>query len=147
MSKTIFLSPSEEARIVERIGALERASTGEVRVHLASKITRKGIMVDAAAALVGLGMTKTEAHNGVLLYIAVNHHQFAIIGDEGIHGKVGQEGWNHAARALEEHFRAGRFADGILAALDEVGAVLVREFPAVAGATNVDELSNDLSRG
>ncbi|EJS90218.1 hypothetical protein AAUPMC_08377, partial [Pasteurella multocida subsp. multocida str. Anand1_cattle] len=36
-----------------------------------------------------LGMQATEAHNGVLIYVAFRAHQCAIIGDQGIHQYVG----------------------------------------------------------
>ena len=146
MAKLEFLSAADEQRIVHRISALERASTGEVRVHLADKVSSEGIIADARKAFGALGMVNTAARNGVLLYIAPEAHKFAIIGDEGIHSKVGDGGWSHAAQTLEEHFKAGRFAEGIIAALGEVGAVLTREFPATKGSANPNELSNELSR-
>ena len=147
MSKVaIFLNSAEENLIAQRIGAVEKATTGEVHVHLSSGRIHKSIMDDAAYVFRQLGLDRTRQRNGVLLYIAVSAHEFAILGDEGIHRIVGQAGWDAAAAKLTAAFAKGDFGPGLLAAIDDIGAVLTKHFPAAADAHNPDELPNRPSR-
>lgn len=143
---TIFLNEAEEDLIAQRIAAVERQTSGEVHVHLASGRIHKGIMEDAAYVFQQLGLDRTRQRNGVLIYVAVAAHQFAILGDEGIHRVLGQEGWDAEAAKLHEAFAKGDFGPGLLAVIDDIGAVLTKHFPAVAGEHNPDELPNAPSR-
>ncbi len=45
-----------------------------------------------------LGMDRTKDRNGVLFFIVPSRKRFVVLGDEGIHAKVGQEFWDCARR-------------------------------------------------
>lgn len=51
------------------------------------------------------------------------------------------------AAAMAESFRAGRFTDGLVGAIEQAGKILAAHFPRVEGAEDRDELSNTISRG
>lgn len=52
-----------------------------------------------------LSLDKTALRNGVLIYLAYEDHKFAIIGDEGINQKVGQNFWDSELSILGENFK------------------------------------------
>jgi uncharacterized membrane protein len=76
----------------------------------------------------------TEENNGVLVYVLLADRAVEIVADRGVDRKVGAEEWGAIARVMEEHFRAGRFEAGALAGVRAVTELLLREFPAEAGA-------------
>lgn len=78
-----FLSAAEKEQVVAAIRAAEAMTSGEIRVHLDRRC--KGDPQDAAKRVFEkIGMDRTDEKNGVLLYLAVKDHSFAVIGDSGI---------------------------------------------------------------
>jgi len=45
-----------------------------------------------------LGMHRTAAHHGVLIYVAIEDRKLAVLGDRGIHERVGQPYWDRLSR-------------------------------------------------
>jgi uncharacterized membrane protein len=88
-------------------------------------------------------MDRTKERNGILFYVAVDERAFAILGDAGIHAKVGAGFWNDLRDALRGAFAAGRPAQGLVAAIDEAGARLAEHFPREGGDRN--ELPDGIS--
>ena len=139
-----FLSQLDHDRIVAAIGESEKATSGQIRVH----VTRRrpaDLEARARRRFEKLGMTQTRHRNGVLIYIAPNLRQFQILGDTGVHEKCGDDFWKETAREIQEHFRRGAFTDGILRGIEKVGRVLAEHFPREAGDTNElpDEVTED----
>ena len=82
-----FFQPEEEDRIIDAIQEAELNTSGEIRVHLEDNL--KGDVLQAAQkTFLKLEMHKTEARNGVLIFIAPEQRKFAILGDKGINEKV-----------------------------------------------------------
>jgi uncharacterized membrane protein len=100
-------------------------------------------MPRAVAVFERLGMHRTAARHGVLIYVSVGDHKLAVLGDQGIHERVGQAYWERLVEAVLAHFREERPRDGLLHAVAEVGAVLARHFPRRRG--DVNELSDQVS--
>src|SRR5690606_33118512 len=78
-----FLTPEEENEVVQAIITAERNTSGEIRVHIENH-TDKQPLDRAQEAFYQLGMNNTALQNGVLFYVGVQNHTFAIIGDKGI---------------------------------------------------------------
>jgi uncharacterized membrane protein len=139
-----FLDQLDHERIVRAIAAAESRSRGEIRVHASNRA-----VVDAEKAAAEqferLGMAGTAEGTGVLIFIAPLSRNFAILGDHGIHARCGAELWREVAAAMEEEFRAGRFGDGVVKAVDRAGEVLARHFPRTEGVADKDELPNAVS--
>ncbi len=57
-------------------------------------------MAEARRQFVKLRMHQTPERNGVLLYFAPRSRHFAIIGDDRIHQRYGQEFWDRTAAAM-----------------------------------------------
>ncbi|HSQ36219.1 MAG TPA: TPM domain-containing protein, partial [Candidatus Binatia bacterium] len=92
------------------------------------------------------GMRATRERNSILFFIGPSRRAFAIIGDEGIHQKVGQDFWNKLAAAMSVHFLAGKFNEGLIRGIEEAGDSLGVHFP-YQGETDVNELSDDIDYG
>jgi uncharacterized membrane protein len=90
-----------------------------------------------------LGMHRTAQRNGVLIYLGVEDHKLAIVGDEGIHARVGPRYWEHVRDLMLDRLRAGAPREAVVAAVGDVGAVLRRHFGQRPDDTN--ELSNEVS--
>jgi uncharacterized membrane protein len=81
-------------------------------------------------------MTKTALRNGVLIFIASEHHRFVILGDRGIHEKVPPGFWDEIAAKLTIRFKNGEFTDGIVEAINAAGEHLKQYFPRATGDVN-----------
>ena len=88
------------------------------------------------------GLQHTEQRTGVLIFASVAERYAEIVADAGINAKVTPEVWDKAIAALISGIKAGRAADGFVAAIEQCGAVLAEHFP--PGALNRDELPNRL---
>jgi uncharacterized membrane protein len=87
-----------------------------------------------------LGVWDTEANNGVLIYVVLADRDVEILADRGISKVVPQSDWEMVCREMEQHYRAGRFAEGSIAGVRGVGRLLERHFP--GGRADADELPN-----
>jgi uncharacterized membrane protein len=81
----------------------------------------------------------------VLIYLAIEDRKLAIIGDDGIHTRVGDDYWNGVRDRMVERLRAGALRAAVVGAVAEVGAALARFFP--RRPDDVDELPDDVSLG
>ncbi|HEV2747745.1 MAG TPA: hypothetical protein VGW34_10670 [Allosphingosinicella sp.] len=72
---------------------------------------------------------RTHGRTGVLLYLSLLEHRAEIVADEAIHSKVAPEVWGDAMAALVAEVKAGRAAQGMAAAVEQIGAVLAQHFP------------------
>lgn len=139
-----FFTRQELDDIKQAIMNAELDTSGEIRVHIEDTLT--GDVMDRAAYLFDtLGMTQTHLRNGVLIYLAVVNRRFAIIGDSGINAVVPDNFWNEIKAGMIEHFREGRFTDGLIEAIGAAGIQLKKHFPYKKG--DVNELNDDVSIG
>ncbi len=104
---------------------------------------RNDIMKEAAGTFEKIGMTNTRLRNGVLIYFVVKHRKFAILGDKGIHEKIGDNLWNEIAKRMAEFFRENDFSGGLSYGIGRIGEVLKEHFP--CQVNNENELPDDIS--
>jgi uncharacterized membrane protein len=126
------------------IGEAEKGTSGQIRVSVSTLFWGDPRRA-AERAFDRLGMRSTAERNGVLLFIVPARRRFVVLGDEGIHAKVGQEFWEHVASAMSERFRKGDFTGGIVHGVETVGRELGTHFPHKAGGKN--ELPDDVDLG
>lgn len=86
--------------------------------------------------------SRTTGHTGVLIYLSLAEHRAEIIADAAIASKVSPETWGLAMKAMLDPLRDGRMAEGMVAAVAEVGKVLGEHFP--RGEDDVNELPDRL---
>ncbi len=137
-----FFTAEEQQNIISAIEKAEMATSGEIRLHLENFCMGNELKV-AAEIFKALGMHKTEEHNGVLIYIATVSHKIAVIGDKGIHEKLGTEFWEHLVENLIQQFKARHPAEALVSCINELGEQLSKYFPRKHNDRN--ELSNDIS--
>jgi uncharacterized membrane protein len=135
-------------RIEERVAASERRHSGEIRVcveaglpwsYLWKRLTAR----DRAITMFGkLRVWDTAANNGVLIYLLLAEHAIEIVADRGLNAHVDPTQWQAIVSGMREAFRAGRFEEGLNAAIDAVDTLLARHFPLAPDAPNPNELPN-----
>ena len=79
---------------------------------------------------------RTTGRTGILIYLSMAEHRAEIVADEAIHSKVAPEEWGKAMADLIAGVREGRIADGMVAAIGDVGAILAAHFPRSEGDVN-----------
>jgi putative membrane protein len=79
---------------------------------------------------------RTVGRTGILIYLSMGEHRAEIVADEAITKVTTPETWGEAMAALLVEVKAGRPADGIVAAVERVGAVLAEHFPRSSADTN-----------
>lgn len=138
-----FLSSSDEIAVVEAINEAEKNTSGEIRIHIENH-SEKPPLERAKEVFFELKMNETQARNGVLFYIGVADHSFAILGDEGIDKVVEADFWDCTKNVVIENFKAGKFREGLIEGIKNAGEKLKVHFPFNSGDEN--ELSNEISR-
>ncbi|MCA6364325.1 MAG: TPM domain-containing protein [Bacteroidetes bacterium] len=139
-----LLHEAEQAQLVEAITRAESRTSGEIRIHLENWCWF-GPQWRARRVFRKLGMQHTQAHTGVLIYVAVRSHKIAIIGDSGINQVVPAGFWDQIVEQLRQDFRAKRFAQGLTTAVEHCGLQLASHFP--GNSDNPNELTNEISFG
>lgn len=139
-----FLTAAEEQEIVQAIALAEKNTSGEIRVHIENHSDTPPI-ARAREVFNSLKMYKTQARNGVLFYVGVLDHSFAIIGDSGIDDVVESDFWECTKDIVIENFKNKKFKDGLVQGINRAGERLKEFFPYDSDDTN--ELSNEISKG
>ena len=75
------------------------------------------------------GIFRTKDRTGVLLMVSVLEHQVVLLGDEGIHQRVGTEGWERHVEVIVAGIQQGRPADAIIEVLAVLGGALKEKLP------------------
>lgn len=72
---------------------------------------------------------RTVGRTGILIYLSMGEHRAEIVADSAITDVTTPETWADAMAALLIEAKAGRYADGVIAAVEQVGEVLAEHFP------------------
>ena len=135
-------------QIVDAVSRAEATTSAEIRVHLEARVPhRRGQAPDALerarALFTQLGMHKTRDRNGVLVYLALEDHKLAIVGDEAIHARVGDAYWQRVRDLMVAHLKAQAPGEAVVQAVEDVGRVLAEHFPRRPDDPN--ELTDEVS--
>jgi putative membrane protein len=95
------------------------------------RVRRRAITVFRAAA-----ERRTVGRTGILIYLSMAEHRAEIVADEAILKVTDDATWGEAMGALIAEVKQGRIADGMVAAIEQVGSVLAQHFPRSAHDTN-----------
>ena len=131
-------------RIVAAIQQAEHETSGEIRVHVEGHCPGDA-SARAREVFRARGMQQTRRRNATLIYLAVRHRKFAVIGDEGIHAVVPSAFWDDIRDAMAGDFRRGRFCEGVCHGITAIGHHLKADFPRDPDDRN--ELPEDISVG
>jgi uncharacterized membrane protein len=141
---TEFLSEADLESLASAVRQAEAKTSAEIRVHL-DHTCNEDALPRAIRIFERLGMHRTAHRNGVLIYISVQDHKLAVIGDAGIHERVGEAYWRGLVDAVRERMRQQRSREGLIHAITELGNTLGRHFPRRPDDRN--ELPDDVSLG
>jgi putative membrane protein len=79
---------------------------------------------------------RTHGRTGILIYLSMRERRAEIVADEAIASRVEPKVWGDAMEAILGELKQGRIADGMVAGVAKVGAVLAEHLPIEAGDTN-----------
>lgn len=112
-----------------------------LRLALVPRFVKRSRGREAAAReFVARGLTRTRGRTGVLIYVAAAERYAEVMADTGLAARVDERIWRTTIEALVMALRDGRYADGLVAAVRRVGAILSEHAPSVADDS--DELPN-----
>ena len=114
--------------LVAAILEAEQKTSGQIRVLISHKSAADPVTT-AQKEFVRLGMTKSPERNGVLIFVAPRTQKFAVIGDEAVHTKCGDEFWRELAKTMTDYFRKSEFTEGIIHGVRKAGELLAAHFP------------------
>jgi putative membrane protein len=95
------------------------------------RVRRRAVAVFKAAA-----ERRTIGRTGVLIYLSMAERRAEIVADEAILKVSDETTWGEAMAELLAEVKAGRIGEGMVAAIERVGAVLAEQFPRSATDTN-----------
>lgn len=144
--KKDFFTAEEQQQILDAIKKAEQRTSGEVRLFVESKCKYVDPVDRAKEIFLQLGMDKTELHNATLIYIAMDDHQAAVLGDEGIHKRVGEEYWRAEVSKMLVQFRNEHLVEGLCIVIEDIGQALQHHFPYNAD-TDKNELPDEIVFG
>jgi uncharacterized membrane protein len=140
-----FLGQLEHDRIARAIKEAEAKTSGQIRVYVQRGEFAGDSVSAAQEKFQKLGMHATEQRNGILIFVLPRARKFAVIGDEGVHQKCGDEFWRQLVEKMRAHFQNEKFTDALVEAIEEAGALLAQHFPKTSAARN--ELSDEIIEG
>tara|TARA_B110000046_G_scaffold137350_1_gene143639 strand:+ start:9172 stop:9609 length:438 start_codon:yes stop_codon:yes gene_type:complete len=143
MAKDIF-TEAQQQEVRNAIQESELNTSGEVKVHIERKL-KENVMDRASHVFEQLKLHQTKLRNGVLIYLAIESKEFAILGDAGINEKVPEGFWDSTSLLMLEKFKTGDFVGGLVDGAREAGLQLKAHFPYQKG--DINELSDDISFG
>jgi uncharacterized membrane protein len=144
MAEKLF-TLEEKIIITDAIKAAEKETSGEIQVHIENKC-KIPVMDRAAEVFETLKMHKTRYRNGVLFYLAVEDHEFAILGDAGINNVVPLGFWENIKEEVLSHFQKRDYTEGLRIGIEMAGQELKVHFP-FDQKGDKNELSDDISFG
>jgi putative membrane protein len=120
------------------------------RGALARLLIPKGAAAEAAERrafelFAANGLTRTRDRTGMLILISELEHRVVILGDQGIHERVGEAGWRDHVDHLIAAIQRGDAARGLLDVIERLGVAHAERNPARADDAN--ELPDEIVRG
>jgi uncharacterized membrane protein len=137
-----LMTPQDLDAVTQAVREAESRTSAEIRVHLDHRCLEEPL-ARAAEVFHRLGMHRTALRNGALIYVAIEDHKLAVIGDVGIHDRVGQAYWERLVADIAADLRTGRPRDGLVGAVRELSRMLATCFPRQPG--DINELPDRVS--
>lgn len=143
MKETI--TEEDEQIIVQAIQEAEQNTSGEIRVHIENYCDIP-VLDRATQVFAYLHMHQTQQRNGVLFYVAMKSHKFAVLGDAGINSVVPPNFWQEVTNLVIGYFKEGKYSEGLKQGILLAGQQLKAYFPH-QGEKDRNELKDDVSFG
>jgi uncharacterized membrane protein len=139
-----YFSDDDFLRFSKKIKEMEKITAGEIRVSIKEDIPfmkrKSDIQKLAYEEFHELKMYDTRDKTGILIYILLKEHEFYILADSVINGKVEQSVWDNIRDTMQNNFKDGNYCEGVIETINSVGNILSKYFPIKLDDTN--ELTN-----
>ncbi len=139
-----YFTEENKLQITNAIRVAELNTSGEIRIHI-EKFCKGDVLDQAAYVFEKLELHKTNLRNGVLFYLAIEDHKFAILGDAGINRKVPSNFWEETKEIVLSKFKEGKITEGLASGIILAGEQLKEHFP--YQKNDLNELSDEISFG
>jgi putative membrane protein len=116
--------------------ALSRALPAWKRMFVSEARATEMAAEQATQEFFRLGLHETRARTGVLLFVSLFERRVIVLGDIGIHAKVGDEHWESTKAAILAGIKRGKLESGLIEGVRVCGAELEKHFPWTHGDRN-----------
>ena len=144
------ITPDMLKRLQQQVAASEQRHSGEIRIYVEASLPlsylwhnapMRQVIRQRALTLFGKLRVWDTAHNsGVLIYLMLAERAIEVVADRGLNERVDPKVWQAMVSGMSAAFKDGHFEQGLTQALEQVSALLVQDFPLVAGEANPNEL-------
>lgn len=110
------------------------------RIFVPKILMKHKVHTAAMVSFYKYGIYNTKGRTGILIYISLMERMVVVVGDEGIHAKVGDAAWNDVISIIIDGIKKKHLVHGIVQGIESCRTLLKRHFP--ASADNKNELSN-----
>jgi putative membrane protein len=111
------------------LGALLSLWDPVERLLAGGRAMDEAVRARAVRAFNDEGLHRTAEGTGVLIFASLFEHRAVVLGDHGIHGKVGDGAWSQALAALLAGVRRGDPGAGFVDAVQLCGERLAEHYP------------------
>jgi uncharacterized membrane protein len=128
MNSKQFLTQLQHDQIVQAIKSAEEKTTGQIHV-IVTHASASEPLAQAQQHFQKLQLHESPHKNNILIFVAPRSQTFAVVGDQSIHQKIGDQAWQALAKSMADHFKNGQFMSAILFGIDQAGQLLTAHFP------------------
>lgn len=142
------LSPLALVVLQSAIGALTFVVSGWApiyRLFIRPEEAERAVAQRAFALFSERGVHRTRDRSGLLILISTLEHRVVMLGDSGIHERIGEEGWANQVSFLVTRIREGKAKQGLLEVIAHFEPILARVAP--RRDDDVNELPDSVVRG
>jgi len=82
------------------------------------------------------GLRETRDRTGILVFVSLFERRVVVLGDAGIHEKVGDDHWTRTRDAILSGIARGSLADGLVEGVRACGEELAKHFPSKSKGEN-----------
>jgi putative membrane protein len=107
-----------------------------LRRCLPERRVREAVQRAAGLSFLAHGVFATRERTGVLILLSELEHQVVILGDQGIHAHMPEDGWGAHVETIVKAIRAGRAGEGVCQVIEALAEKLAELAPARADDTN-----------
>lgn len=117
--------------LVFALTALAIAAFRPVKLALTPGVLKhRRVRQAALAQLMATRLLGSQIGAAVVIFASLEDRMVAVVADEAIHQKVGDQAWDKAVAAVLKGVKQGAPADGFIEAVTLCGALLAEHFPA-----------------
>lgn len=117
--------------VIFALVALIIAAVRPVKLALTPSVLKhRRVRQAALGQLMATRLLGSEIGAAVVVFVSLEDRMVAVVADEAIHAKVGDQAWDKAVAAVQDGVGQGQPAAGFIRAVELCGALLAEHFPA-----------------